>query len=213
VIWAACGAGDSESEIPEDQTAEKGDIPAEDAIKEYLDQLGILSPRKEAKAVDFAFLDLEGRTVRLNDFKDRVIFLHFWATWCAPCRGELPSIQKLYDTFKDREDFVLLAVSGDPKGLDVIEPFVQRMKLTIPVFWDSKGQGHGLYGVRSIPITYLIDRSGRVIGGAMGPRKWDGEVAQQLFDLLLGEEPEEAEANPPVDEEVIEEGTEEAIEE
>jgi len=199
VAWVACGAGDSKSRDLEGQKGEKAELATEDAIEEYLKELWIQSPSEEAKAADFMFSDLEGKTVRLSDFKDKVVFLHFWATWCGPCRAELPAIQKLYDRFKDRKGFALLAVSGDRKGPNVIRPFMQRMKLTIPVFWDSKGQGHGLYGVRSIPTTYLIDRSGRVIGRAVGARRWDEGQARELIEILLEQESDAAEVSGPGD--------------
>jgi peroxiredoxin len=146
--------------------------------------LGIHRPGKPSAAPDFTLTTLEGRPTQLRDFRGKLVLLNFWATWCTPCLHEMPSMERLYQTFKQTE-FVLLAVSMDRQGEDVARPFVDTLQLTFPVLLDTASEVGGHYGVRGLPTTYLIDPDGRLIGAVIGARDWYRTEAKALIAGLL----------------------------
>ncbi len=123
-------------------------------------------------APDFALPDLKDRTIRLSDFRGKVVFLNFWATWCQPCKEEMPSMEVLYKTF-ERDGLVVLAVSIDRVTTKQnIPPFVNSMNLTFPVLVDSWGQTDKRYKLMGVPETYIIDQEGVLREKVIGPRDW-----------------------------------------
>jgi peroxiredoxin len=137
-------------------------------------------------APEFALPGLSGSPVRLSDHQGKVILLNFWATWCPPCRAEMPSMETLYQTYRDR-GLVILAVSGDRAGRSVVESFVQDRGVTFPILMDANGEVFAQYGVRGLPTSYLLDRRGRVFSADVGARDWSGKVARQVVERLLEE--------------------------
>jgi peroxiredoxin len=150
--------------------------------------LGIHRPAEPSEAPDFALMTLEGQPARLRDFRGKLVLLNFWATWCAPCLHEMPSMERLYQTFKHTE-FVLLAVSMDRHGEKVAKPFVDNLKLTFPVLLDRTSEVARQYGVRGLPTTYLIAPDGLLIGAALGARDWYRTDAKALIAGLLRQTP------------------------
>ncbi|MGH7231815.1 MAG: TlpA family protein disulfide reductase [Nitrospiraceae bacterium] len=123
-------------------------------------------------APDFSLPDLNDKTVRLSDYRGKVVFLNFWATWCKPCREEMPSMEVLYKNFEAR-GFVVLAVSIDRVTTKKdIPPFVNGMSLTFPVLVDSWGQTDKRYKLMGVPETYIIDQEGILRDKVIGPRDW-----------------------------------------
>jgi peroxiredoxin len=166
--------------------------------------LGMRRPAEPSAAPDFALSTLEGRPVRLREFRGKLVLVNFWATWCAPCLHEMPSMEQLYQTFKQTE-FVLLAVSMDRQGEGVARPFVDKLKLTFPVLLDSTLEVSRQYSVRGLPTTYLIDPEGLLIGVAIGARDWHRTEAKALIAGLLrqlpapSDHPTQAVPEPPRD--------------
>ncbi len=142
------------------------------------------SGRAGFPAPDFNLQDLQGRAHRLSEFRGKVVFLNIWATWCPPCRMEMPSMEHLYQRLKGR-DFVMLAVSEDDDGRASVQRFVDEMRLTFPVLIDPDGVVPGRYGVTGYPETFIIDREGRVIQHTIGPEDWESEGSYQYFARLL----------------------------
>ena len=150
--------------------------------------LGMRRPAEPSAAPDFTLLTLEGRPVRLREFRGKLVLVNFWATWCAPCLHEMPSMEQLYQTFKQTK-FVLLAVSMDHQGEGIARPFVDKLKLTFPVLLDSTLEVSRQYSVRGLPTTYLIDPEGLLIGVVIGARDWHRTEAKALIASLLRQLP------------------------
>ncbi len=130
--------------------------------------------KNEIAAIPFTLKDQYGKTHTLADYKGKVIFLNFWATWCPPCRAEMPDIQKLYErsTQEGENAVVVLGVAapklGSEKDQAGIKAFMDKNGYTYPVLMDKRGKLFEAYGIRAIPTTYLIDRNGNVIGRVQG---------------------------------------------
>jgi peroxiredoxin len=144
--------------------------------------------------IDFTLPDLHGNTIRLADLRGQVVLVNFWATWCYPCRTEMPSMQALYQDYRHK-GFEILAVSSDVQGKDTVAPFVEAYGLTFPVLLDPQNVVGNRLLVQGIPMTYLIDKQGRIAGREVGAKHWNSAKMRGLLDALLAEE---AEAVPAV---------------
>jgi peroxiredoxin len=157
------------------------------ANSHFWSALAIVKIDEKLVAPSFTLKDLNGKETKLEDQRGKIVFLNFWATWCPPCRDEMPSMEKLYTKFRDR-DFAMLAVDLQ-EGAKKVRAFKEKFKLNFPILLDSDGSVGVEYGAFSIPTTYLIDREGYVIGGALGARDWASKEAFELFDHLLTTKP------------------------
>ncbi len=135
-------------------------------------------------APEFSLADLKGNAVRLANLKGKVVFVNVWATWCEPCRQEMPSMQALYDTLAGG-DFTMLAVNSDQSGRDVVEKFVEMYELRFPVLPDPNLQVAGRYKVTGYPETFVIDRNGMIVAHEIGPRHWDAPATIAAFKTLI----------------------------
>ncbi|UCE19061.1 MAG: TlpA family protein disulfide reductase [Gemmatimonadota bacterium] len=140
-------------------------------------------PRRDPPEITIKSLD--GKKVALEDFRGKVVFLNFWATWCGWCKREMPSMEKLYEAFKDR-GLEILAVDVR-ESREKIEPFWDKYGLTFPAFLDKNGMASYAFGVRGMPATFLIDRQGKVVGSVPGYRDWFTEDAKAVISQLLSE--------------------------
>jgi peroxiredoxin len=149
---------------------------------ERLEKLGFTLFDSPKAAPDFQVEALAGGAAKLSDFKGRIVLVNFWATWCPPCRAEMPSIQKLWESLKDRS-FALMAVSvGESRS--TVTSFAKSNRYTMPLHLDPKGAAGDLYGVESIPTTYIVDKNGLAIAYAVGSRDYAGKEALALFAEL-----------------------------
>ena len=137
---------------------------------------------------DFTLPDMHRNTVRLADFRGQVVLVNFWATWCYPCRTEMPSMEAVYQEYKQR-GFTILAISSDVHGSDAVAPFVQESALTFPILLDPQNVVGTRLQVRGIPMSYLLDKQGRIAGMELGAKNWHSAKMRQLIDQLLGENP------------------------
>ncbi|WP_095508732.1 TlpA disulfide reductase family protein [Rubrivirga marina] len=118
-------------------------------------------PVASAPAPDFALATASGATFRLSEHRGEVVVLNLWATWCPPCRHEIPDFVELYDEYRD-DGLTVVGVSLDEDGWDAVRPFAEEMGVTYPVAVDD-GTVDGLYGPTvSLPTTFVIDREGNV---------------------------------------------------
>jgi peroxiredoxin len=152
---------------------------------EELTRLGLQPIKEGTEIVDFELQDLTGESRRLSDFRGKVVFLNFWATWCGPCRFEMPSMEKLYQRLNTKGlEIVAVNLQEDRK---TVQRFVDEYGLSFPVLLDATGRVGATYGARSIPTTYIVDREGFVIAGTIGTREWDTENYIRFFEKLLAD--------------------------
>ena len=145
-------------------------------------QRGVVKPGEPAP--NFQLRDMEGRIVSLSDLRGKVVLLNFWATWCGPCRVEMPAMERLYRTY-DRKDFEILAVSTDAQGVAVTRPFQQENRLTFPILHDADFRVGLSYGARTLPMTFMVDPQGIVRQDIFDARDWEAPEAHQLIEMLM----------------------------
>ena len=144
------------------------------------------SPAVLFEAPDFTLSTLSGASLRLAELRGKVVLLNFWATWCVPCRKEMPAIEALYQHYKDR-GLEVLAISLDKLSTTVVEAFVKEVGVTYRVALDPSWATARTYGVRGLPATFLLDRAGNVVMRELGERDWMEESKQQAVEGLLQE--------------------------
>ena len=145
-----------------------------------------LEPMKDnSPTPDFTISGFDGKKISLKDFRGKTVFLNFWATWCVPCREEMPAMEHLYQEYKDR-NFVILAVNVKDRKQDAIN-FLKELKITYPAAFDPDGQVGLLYGAWGLPTTYLIGPKGDGLARAWGPAEWYSPAARNLIGQILAE--------------------------
>lgn len=126
---------------------------------------------------------LDGKQLAVADLEGKYVFLNFWATWCPPCREEMPSIQRMSDELSGA-DFAVYAISvGETKA--TVQAFLKKTPYTFPIVLDPDGQISAMFAGRGIPTTFILDRSGRAIAGVVGARPWDTAEVFATFKALM----------------------------
>jgi peroxiredoxin len=126
---------------------------------------------------------LDGENTSLSAYKGKVVLLNFWATWCSPCQAEMPSMEILYQRFKN-DGLEILAVDGG-EGDATVRRFIRNGGYTFPVLMDRNGRVNSAYGIRAIPTSFIIDREGKILGRVVGSIRWDNSRIINAFDALL----------------------------
>ena len=150
--------------------------PAFDAMK-------VKVPEQRLPAPDFSLSTLDQQPIKLSDYKGKVVVLNFWATYCIPCRIEMPSLEKLSQKYKDN-DVSVVAISLDEDKEKAIKMLVNRMNLTFPIALEGQASGDD-YQVSVLPVTYLIGKDGLLLGRVVGDRDWASEDADELMKAVL----------------------------
>jgi cytochrome c biogenesis protein CcmG, thiol:disulfide interchange protein DsbE len=141
-------------------------------------------PAEAFLAPEFELTSLQGGKVRLSDYRGKVLFINFWATWCATCKVEMPSMEKLYQRFREY-DFEMLTISVD-KDLSLIAPFVKEYNLTFPVLLDPDSKlAKQDYKTTGVPETFVVDKNGIIVHKAIGPRDWATDETMEAFAQLI----------------------------
>ena len=147
--------------------------------------LGLRAPNEVVAAPEFSLSDLGGKKVQLKTLRGKLVFLNFFATWCGPCREEMPGMERLFRMHQDK-GFVVLAVNME-ESVKTVRPFVQQLKLSFPIVLDTEGTVIRDYGVRALPVSFLIGRDGNIRWRAIGGRDWESAEARRLFAELVAE--------------------------
>jgi thiol-disulfide isomerase/thioredoxin len=158
----------------------KADSPK---LERLFEDMGVLELPQTTDPVEIRLQDINGNLVSLSDFRGRIVFLNFWTTWCPTCRIEMPSMEKLHQKFKN-QDFAMVTVNIQ-ESVSQVEKFYKNFKLTFTTLLDTTGEVAMGFSIRSIPTTFILDNSGRIIGTVMGSREWDDRKAGALFEHLI----------------------------
>ena len=144
-------------------------------------------------SIDFTLPDLDGHPKKLSDYKGKVIFLNFWATWCKPCQDEMPSMEVLYNNLSG-QNFEIVAVSVDKDGPDKVKAFAAKYGITFPILHDQHGSVKETYKTTGVPETFIIDQNGVIAEKVWGPRDWTlRSSVTTILDLLNnGPKPKDA---------------------
>jgi len=164
-------------------TLNDGVMPPEEPVVEKIDPTAI-APKAGYLAPDFTLYTTKGDAVTLSQLKGNIVFLNFWATWCKPCREEMPSMQELWDKFKT-EKFVMLAVSTDTEREKAVVPFLEELGLTFPVLYDEKGEIATEYETTGVPETFIIGKDGRILYKGIGPQNWSEPDTLEAISMLV----------------------------
>ncbi|MCL5023080.1 MAG: TlpA family protein disulfide reductase [Nitrospirae bacterium] len=137
-----------------------------------------------ASAPDFVLKEVNQKTVSLSGLKGNVVLINFWATWCPPCRGEMPSLNKLYRDYRNR-GLVVLAVSTD-RSIDSVRDYLSSHPVDFPVLIDSDSKVARRFKVFSLPTSYLLDRNGKVLRRFLGEEEWESPSVRKTIEAALG---------------------------
>ena len=154
------------------------------SLDQILEEVGIEPVSPPHKAPAFALSTLDGEVTSLEDFKGRMVLLHFWATWAPPASYEMAGLGKLQRAL-DVKAFAVLAVATDVRGKPAVEEFIREYAPTVPVLLDPEGETLLRYGIIVVPTSILIDGKGRVIGRAVGARPWDSKSVINALKKLV----------------------------
>ena len=152
--------------------------------QESFEKMGVVLPRNQMLAPNFILETLDGDTLNLKDFKGKAILLNFWATWCVPCKDELPSMQKLYESLRF-DGFEIIAISIDRENKEKIKKYVKKYSLTFPVLLDPSQKVRKNYYIMGLPTSYLIGSDGKLKGFISGARNWGSADSKNMFSDLI----------------------------
>lgn len=135
-------------------------------------------------APDFTVYDAEGKAYKLSDFRGKPVVLNFWASWCPPCKAEMPDFQKEFEAQgKDVQFLIINLTDGMQETVDTASAYVAQQGYTFPVFYDTSSAAANAYGIRSIPTTFFIDAEGYAVAQATGAI--DRATLQKGIDMIL----------------------------
>jgi peroxiredoxin len=141
-------------------------------------------PKQRLEAPAFQLQDLNGNDVSLDAYRGKVILVHFWATFCIPCLGEMPVLESLWQQYGG-EGLVILGIAGDRGNTEIVREFAEKTGVSFPVVHDSDGRVRNQYEVAALPTSYLVGRDGKISGRAIGTRSWDEPGGREVIEILL----------------------------
>ena len=142
-------------------------------------------PEEGHLAPDFSLKTLDGKTVRLSELRGKkAVLINFWATWCPPCRLEMPTMQKIYTEYKGK-GFEILAINIEPDAQEEIRDFIKELRLTFPVLLDSNMKVTRKYRLIGLPVSMLIDRQGIIRSKEIGYHDWTDKESRKRVESLL----------------------------
>lgn len=146
-------------------------------------QTGQDEENQKTKAPDFTVLDMDGNSVKLSDLLGKPIVLNFWASWCSPCKGEMPEFNEVYEEVGEDITFMMVdLVDGQRETKETGAQYIKKQGFSFPVYFDTKQDAAYTYGITSIPTTLFIDKDGYIVTGAQGPI--DAKTLKKGIDLI-----------------------------
>ncbi len=155
-----------------------------DPLQEALDSFGVQQPQVRKPAPNFSLTGLGGEKVSLTDFRGQLVMLHFWATWCIPCRHEMPLLHELEHTLKGKR-FRIICINVDRGEREAVQAFMDKVSPEFHTQLDPEGRVRNQYAVRALPTSYLIAPDGKFIGRILGERAWNSSESVELLQHLL----------------------------
>jgi len=147
-------------------------------------KMGVVSPRNEKIAPNFILESVTGEKISLKDFKGKAVLLNFWATWCQPCKKELPSMQRIYEELSS-EGVEVVAISIDRNKKERVEKYINNYNLSFPILLDPNQKVRKDYFILGLPTSYLIGSDGKLKGFISGAREWDSNDSKEMFSTLI----------------------------
>ena len=154
-------------------------------LDRLMDDMGVFGYPLSTDLFEIKLQNTAGRYVRLNDFRGKIVFLNFWTTWCPSCRTEMPAMEKLHRKLFGK-NFAMVTVNIKESAAQV-KKFFKEYKLTFTALLDTTGEVSTGFGIRGIPTTFILDKSGTIIGSITGPREWDSKKTVALFEQLAND--------------------------
>jgi peroxiredoxin len=152
-----------------ERPTEKGEVPT---TQPPVAMRGSLAP-------DFTLQDTNGKSWKLSELKGQVVFINFWATWCPPCREEMPSMQELYEAMPPDSFKMLTILSNDDPNLAMA--FAEKVGFNFPILIDPFSETGQAYGITGVPETYIVDKQGILRQKYLGPRDWSSDEARNML--------------------------------
>jgi thiol-disulfide isomerase/thioredoxin len=144
--------------------------------------IGVIETPLSTDPLEAKLPDSAGRYVHLDDFRGKIVFLNFWTSWCPSCRTEMPSMERLHRKLFGK-NFAMVTVNIKESASQV-NNFFEEYNLTFTALLDTTGEVSTGFGIRAIPTTFILDKSGKKIGSIAGPREWDSKKTVALFENL-----------------------------
>jgi peroxiredoxin len=144
--------------------------------------IGVIGHPLSTDSLEVKLQNTAGRYVRLDDFRGKIVLLNFWTTWCPSCITEMPSMETLHRKLLGK-NFAMVTVNIKESAAQV-KAFFDRNKLSFAALLDTTGEVSIEFGIRAIPTSFIIDKSGKIIGQISGPREWDSRKSVALFEQL-----------------------------
>ncbi len=149
------------------------------------ESLFLQKPNEAVEAPDFTLKDVHGKPVRLKELRGKLVFLNFFATWCGPCREEIPGMEQLHRAY-DGKGLVFLAVDVR-EGAKGVRAFLGELRVSFAAVLDEDGSISHEYGVRALPVSFLVGRDGMILWRAIGAREWNTPQARRYFEQMTGQ--------------------------
>jgi thiol-disulfide isomerase/thioredoxin len=154
-----------------------------DSLDDHLEALRVQVPPEPLPAPALALPEPSGQVLRLADLRGKVVFLNFWAVWCVPCREEMPAMERLLRAYRDRGLAIVAVNVRDSKAQ--VEAFMKELRLSFPAVLDADGSTSRRFAVRGLPVSFLLDREGRILWKAIGLREWEGPHSRAYLEAVL----------------------------